>query len=120
MRGKAFGAAMLAVALMLAGTACGSDETGGDGGGGGGGGAAADLVTRDTAFVPTTVTVASGGDQITITNEDGFDHTFTLDDGSVDMSLPAGETVTAEVNITADAPFHCAIHSSMTGTLTVG
>lgn len=104
----------LAGMVVLTAAGCGGDEGGGDGGGG-----SADLVTSGTAFQPTTLPVASGGDTITITNEDGFAHTFTLDDGSVDVDLPPGETLDAEVNITADAPFHCEIHSSMTGTLTV-
>ena len=109
------------VFALVAAACTGGDEGGGDGGGGGGGGgAAADLVTSGSVFAPSTVTVASGGDRITITNEDGFAHTFTLDDGSLDVALPAGETVTTEVSITADVPFHCAIHPSMTGTLTVG
>jgi plastocyanin len=106
---------VLCGALMLVGAACGGD---GDGGGGGGG-AAADLVTSGTAFDPSSVSVASGGDSITISNEDGFAHTFTLDDETVSKELPAGETVTVDVNIDADAPFHCEIHPSMTGTLTV-
>ena len=102
--------------IMLASAACGGD----DGGGGATGGGGADLVTSGSVFDPTTVTVASGGDTITITNEDEFDHTFTLDDESVDETLPAGETVDVEVDVSADAPFHCTIHPSMTGTLTVG
>ncbi len=116
MRGKTVRLGLLAGALMFVGAACGGDE----GSGGGGDGAAADLVTSGTAFDPTSVSVTSGGDSITVTNEDGFTHTFTLDDGSVSMELPAGETVTIDVNITADAPFHCEIHPTMTGTLTVG
>lgn len=106
--------------LVLAGSACGGDGSGDGGGGGGGGTAQADLVTSGTAFVPTTLSVTSGGDTITIRNDDGFAHTFTLDDGSVDQALAAGETVEVEVNIDADAAFHCEIHPSMTGTLTVG
>jgi plastocyanin len=115
MRGKTVRIVALAGTLLLVGAACGGDEGGGNGGGSG----SADLVASGTAWSPTTVSVASGGDTITITNEDGFAHTFTLDDGSVDVDLPSGETQSVDVNVTADAPFHCEIHPSMTGTLTV-
>lgn len=121
MRGKAFRIAVMCGALVLGTGACGGDDDGGGGGGGEtGGGAEADLVASGTAFDPITVPVSAGGDSITIVNEDGIDHTFTLDDGSIDQPLAGGSTVTVDVDITADAPFHCAIHSSMTGTLTVG
>jgi plastocyanin len=116
MRAKRSWIALLGGVIMLASAACGGDE----GGGGSTGGGEADLVASGTAFDPTSVTVASGGDSITISNEDGFDHTFTLDDGSVDETLPAGQTVTVDVDISADTPFHCTIHPQMTGTLTVG
>ena len=114
------------MAIALVGPACGGDDEGGGATGGGatgggatGGGATADLVTSGSAFDPTTVAVSAGGDSITITNEDGIAHTFTLDDGSVDEPLPGGETVTVDVDVSEDTPFHCNIHPAMTGTLTV-
>lgn len=107
--------------LVLTAGACGGDDAGGGATGGGAtGGGEADLLTSGTAFNPTTVTVSAGGDSITITNEDGFDHTFTLEDESADETLPAGETVTVDVSIEEDTGFVCTIHPSMTGTLTVG
>lgn len=133
MRGKAPRLVVMCglMAVGLVGTACGGDDEGGGATGGGatgggatgggatGGGATADLVTSGSAFDPTTVTVSAGGDTITITNEDGIAHTFTLDDGSVDEPLPGGETVTVDVDVSEDTPFHCNIHPAMTGTLAV-
>jgi plastocyanin len=73
----------------------------------------------DFVFVPSTVTVASGTTDITITNSDTADHTFTLDDGSVDQAISAGATVTVSVTVSEPAGFHCEIHPQMTGTLNV-
>ena len=127
MRRKALGLAVVCGVMVVAsvGAACGDDDgqAGADGSGetGATGAAAeADLVASGTAFDPTTVPVSAGGDSITIDNEDGISHTFTLDDGSIDEPLAGGAMVTVDVDISADAPFHCEIHPSMTGTLTVG
>jgi plastocyanin len=124
MQRKALRVAVVCGLMVVAsvGAACGGDDDDGGGATGGGatGGGEADLAASGTAWDPTTVTVTAGGDSITIINEDGIDHTFTLDDGSIDEPLAGGATVTVDVDISEDAPFHCEIHSSMTGTLTVG
>jgi plastocyanin len=124
MHGRARRFAVIGGLVLVAtvSAACGGDDDDGGsttGSGATGGGAEADLVASGTAFDPTSVPVAAGGDTITIVNEDGIDHTFTLDDGSIDEPLAGGATVTVDVDISEDAPFHCEIHSSMTGTLTV-
>ena len=85
-----------------------------------GGSGAATLTVKDFAFDPSSLSVPSGQTTITITNEGAVTHNFSLDDGSVSQDIAPGTTETVTVNITADAPFHCAIHSSMTGTLKVG
>jgi plastocyanin len=94
------------------GSAPGSASTGGSG--------AATLTVKDFQFDPGTLSVPSGQTTITITNDGAVTHNFSLDDGSVSQDIAPGETVTVTVNLTADAPFHCAIHRSMTGTLSVG
>ena len=119
MHGRALRFAAICGLLLVASACGGDDDEGGATGGGATGGTEADLVTSGTAFDPTTVPVAAGGDAITIVNEDGISHTFTLDDGSVDEPLAGGATVTVDVDISEDAPFHCEIHPSMTGTLTL-
>jgi plastocyanin len=60
------------------------------------------------------------GATFSVENKDDTDHTFTADDGSFDVDVPAGKTVT--VDAPADAgtyKYHCKIHSSMKGELTV-
>jgi plastocyanin len=85
-----------------------------------GGSGSATLTVKDFAFDPNSLSVASGQSTITITNDGAVTHNFSLDDGSVSQDIAPGATETVTVNITADAPFHCAIHPSMTGTLKVG
>ena len=70
------------------------------------------------AFDPSNVEV-SGPTTIAVTNEDGATHTFTTDDGSVDEEIGGGQTVEVQVDVTSDTGFHCTIHPTMTGTLTV-
>lgn len=85
-----------------------------------GGSGTATLTVKDFAFDPSSLSVPSGQTTITITNEGAVTHNFSLDGGSVSQDIAPGATETVTVNLTADAPFHCAIHSSMTGTLKVG
>ena len=63
--------------------------------------------------------MSSGQTEISITNADSVDHTFTLDDGSVDEAVAAGQTATVAVDLTESTGFHCEIHPSMTGTIEV-
>ena len=130
MRTRSFLAAAAALTLLVG--ACGGDdddaaEDGSDGtvaapegddvGDDGGDGSSITMV--NFAFSPDSVTVASGG-AVSLTNEDGSTHTFTSDDAGVDVSVSAGESAEAQVDAEAGTyDFHCEIHPSMTGTLTV-
>lgn len=115
------------LSLTLAAAACSSDDGGGgdvvDTGTGDTGGevvpGSAVIGIADLTFEPTTLTVASGSTDITITNADAVDHTFTLDDRSVDETIAAGQSATVTVELTESSGFHCEIHTSMTGTLQV-
>ena len=120
-------AGIFAMTLVLA--ACGDDDDGGNttgptaatgetSGGGGGGGGGTEIVIEGFAFNPSTITV-SGPTEVTVTNNDTAPHTFTLDDGSVDLALGAGETGTATVDVSETTGFICTIYSSMTGTVEV-
>lgn len=117
-------AGVFALSLVLA--ACGGDDDGGDdtGGGGGetaetgGGGGGASITIADFAFDPNTISV-SGPTEVTITNEDSAAHTFTLDDGSVDEEIAAGESATVTVDVTESTGFICRFHPDMTGTVEV-
>ncbi len=80
---------------------------------------AAAINIADFTFEPTSLAVASGSTEITITNADSADHTFTLDDDSVDQAVAAGENVSVTVELSESVGFHCEIHPDMTGTLEI-
>jgi plastocyanin len=112
-------AAALIVSTMLAAACSGSDPepTVAEDGGVAPGSAAIGIA--DFAFEPTTLTVAAGSIDITITNADSAEHTFTLDDGSVDEPIAPGQETTVTVDLSASIGFHCEIHPAMTGTIQV-
>ncbi len=67
---------------------------------------------------PTGLTVKAG-DSITWTNGDSANHTVTFDDGSCDTAVDSGSSVTVTYTVPGTYAFHCKIHTSMTGSLTV-
>jgi plastocyanin len=82
-------------------------------------GAAGTVDIKNTAFNPTSLTVAAGT-KVTWTNSDGFAHTVTLDDNSVDSGNIAGGVTFDHTFATAGTfAYHCKIHSTMHGTVTV-
>lgn len=114
-------------ALSLLTATCGGDEPPADGAGNGEetpaetdeGGGGADLTIVDFGFSPADLPVTAG-QTITVFNNGESSHTFTTDDGSVDETIGAGETVEIPLEGVASGGFHCRFHSQMTGTLTVG
>jgi len=111
---------VVSVAMVMSGllVACGgSDTTEPSGSGSTSAPASGELTISGSAFSPSSVVAGEGG-ALTVTNEDGISHTFTMDDGSVDEAISGGASVS--VTVTAAGPFHCAIHSSMTGTVSLG
>ncbi|HEY6569767.1 MAG TPA: cupredoxin domain-containing protein [Candidatus Limnocylindrales bacterium] len=78
-------------------------------------GAAAEI--KDFAF-PTGLSVAAG-QAIAWTNGDSANHTVTFDDGSCNTAVGSGATVVVTYTVPGTYPFHCAIHTSMTGSLEV-
>lgn len=122
-----------AVALALALTACGDDDDDE---------AASSATTASTADAPdgeapdddtagaatieakdfalTSITVAPGA-EVEVVNGDGAAHTVTSDDDLFDSgSVAGGETGTFTApSEPGEHAFHCEIHPSMTGTLTV-
>lgn len=115
---------------VVALAACSSSGGGGAATGGGGGAAApcsvattAGAVTaaiKDFEFDPSTVT-AKVGDTITWTNNGPASHTVTLDNqSSCDTgTIAAGATGSLTFTAAGTYAFHCKIHSSMKGTITV-
>ena len=114
-------AGVFALSLVLA--ACGGDDDDGGGetaatGETGDGGGGTSITIADFAFDPNTISV-SGPTEVTITNDDSAAHTFTLDDGSVDQEIAAGESATVTVDVTESTGFICRFHPQMTGTVEV-
>lgn len=77
----------------------------------------AGLTIAGNAFSPQELTAPAG--TIEITNEDGVTHTVTADDGEFDVSVDGGANASITVDTPGSYPFHCNIHSSMTGTLVI-
>jgi plastocyanin len=74
---------------------------------------------KGLAFNPASITVKTGTTVIW-TNNDSTTHTVTLDDGSVDSgNVTAGSTFEHPFGVAGTFAYHCKIHSSMHGTVTV-
>jgi len=95
---------MLAVAILGGGVALAADHA---------------VAISGFSFSPRNITVAVG-DTITWTNSDAQAHTATADDGSFDTgTIGNGGSGSATFATAGTFPYHCKIHSSMTGTITV-
>lgn len=124
--------AMLAAGALVGLGACSDDgddagddtgdtepaDEGGEDEGDDGGSAAADSITI-SGFAFESATVGAGA-TVSISNEDSTAHTVTSDDDLFDVNVSGG----SEGELTApdeagSYDYHCAIHSSMTGTLVV-
>jgi plastocyanin len=115
----------LSITATLALAAC-------SGGGGTGGGAVASVCNDSTGATVVAATVqnktwsqpinAKVGDVITWTNNDSVAHKVGLDDGSCTMGAniaPSGGTASLVFTKAGTYPFHCTIHPTMTGTITI-
>jgi plastocyanin len=118
--------AVLAVLSIV--TACGSSSGGGaspsasptataTSSGAAGGGSAVEI--KNFMFTPMSLTVAVGT-TVTWTFDDSTQHTVTADDNSFASSALANhQTFTHVVSTAGTVPYHCSIHSFMTGTIIV-
>ena len=71
------------------------------------------------AFSPADLTVKVGT-TVTWTNEDGAPHIVATDDGSFKSeTLNKGDTFSFTFSQAGTFPYHCGIHASMKGTVTV-
>lgn len=124
MRSISRGIAALAVSIALA--ACSGSGTGG---GPTAGGTAPCADSTGTTTVDATVAdftwsqpvTAKVGDVITWTNSGSASHQVALDDGSCGMSkpIPGGGKGSLAFTTAGSFAFHCAIHASMKGTITI-
>lgn len=79
----------------------------------------AQVSIKGFAFTPAAVTVKKG-DSVTWTNNDSPAHTVTANDGDFDSGeLSPGESFTQKFAKAGTFAYHCEIHASMTGTVTV-
>ena len=73
----------------------------------------------DFSFNPAAITVAKGG-TVTWANGGATTHTVTADEGGFDScNLAGGATFTMKFDTAGTVAFHCKIHASMKGTITV-
>ena len=112
-----------ALALILAACSTGASPTplgsSAPGASSGGAGGSSAIEIKNTAYNPATVTAKVGG-KVTWTNNDSVAHTVTLDDNSADSgNLAAGSTFDHTFATAGTFAYHCKIHSSMHGTVTV-
>jgi plastocyanin len=71
------------------------------------------------AFTPAEAS-ATVGDTVTWTNADAAAHTATLDDGACATgNIPSDGSGSLVFNAAGTFKYHCAIHPTMTGTITV-
>jgi len=81
--------------------------------------AAPAVTIEDFDFAPPSLDIAAGG-SVTWTNKGNSGHTVTADDGSFTSStIQSGESFTQDFKKPGTYAYHCAIHPSMTGTITV-
>jgi plastocyanin len=81
--------------------------------------AVTDAEISNFSFSPDPLTIHVG-DTLRWTNKDGTSHTVTADDGSfTSQSLGSQATFTHTFNAPGPVAYHCAIHPSMQGTITV-
>jgi plastocyanin len=78
------------------------------------------MVISGFAFSPSHPTVRAGAVHVTVSNEDAAAHTFTVTGTSIDLPLAPHASAADDATLAAGSyEFHCKIHASMTGTLTV-
>ena len=75
---------------------------------------------EDFYFEPSEAAIQPG-DTITWTNNGNHTHTVSADDGSFDSgTLQPGESYSHTFQNPGTVPYHCSIHPSMTGSVSVG
>jgi plastocyanin len=87
-------------------------------------GAAATSTVSVTAsgfkFSPDTATATAGTVHFEVKNEDSTNHTFTITGTKVDLHVDGSGTAEGDADLAAGSyEWHCSIHPSMKGTLTV-
>ena len=72
----------------------------------------------DFSYMPASTTVAPT-QTVTWVNQDGTAHTVTFDSGPDCGNVAAGASLSATFGTAGTFPYHCTIHPTMKGTVTV-
>ena len=84
-----------------------------------GGANGAQVVMKDLAFDPATVTIGAG-ESVTWTNQDSMNHTVVADNGEFESGgLAGGAAFSFTFDTAGTYAYHCGIHPSMTGEVIV-
>ena len=76
------------------------------------------IAIHNFKFSPTPLTVKAGT-TVTVTNDDGTNHTLTADDHSFDTGPFDSGSKTIQLTNPGRFAYHCAIHNFMTGVVEV-
>src|SRR4051812_46082356 len=76
------------------------------------------ITIQNFAFAPANLTVAAGT-TVTVKNMDATGHTWTADNSAFNSPVAPGGTATFTFSTKGTFTYHCNIHPSMTGTVTV-
>ena len=116
---RAFAVGALLMAFMLAGCSAPSTSSSGGSSSGGTAPSTVQVVLQNIAIQPANVTVAVGG-TVTWVNQDSVTHNLTDDAGSWSSgALAPGKSFSQKFTTAGTFPYHCIIHPSMTGQITV-
>lgn len=114
----------LACVFAVFGAACGGGDEQGDLGDvpnpEDAGGGAIEVIAENFAFSPTTIPVEPGSRiELTFTNNDGTQHSFTAESVGVDLVVDGGGSDNAAFTApdSGSVDFMCKFHGSMTGTI---
>jgi len=111
-------ALVMACAAAFGLAACSSSSSKGSGSGSGSGSSAAAITIKDLQF--TVGASVKAGSTVTVKNNDGFQHTVTADNGEFNVSIDGNGHATFKApSQPGTYKFHCNIHATMHGTLTV-
>jgi plastocyanin len=80
--------------------------------------ASAAVTISNFSFQPASVTV-NAGDAVTWTNADNVSHSATANSGAWDTGIFSSGSKTIVMTAPGTFPYHCAVHSFMTGTVVV-
>ena len=115
--------AVTVLAIALTSLSCSKDSSNPGGGSGSSSNPPNTVVMMNTAFSPSSLTVATGT-TVTWKNNDGFAHTSTSDAGVSPAwdtgNISGGASKGITFNTAGTFKYHCTIHGSiMSGTITV-